>query len=162
MLVHIIITDRGYQQPTTDRGKLVQALNVNCTASMLHQVQTSSEKQKILARQHGSALRPHSPSKAGAAATAAVVPAQRASIAAQQITEGEQKMRSPDVASVNINERAVIGGGGGMPHPAVLIPAVRAVAAQMAADHAAAGPLRRQYQARNPFRLAPRDRLQLS
>ena len=114
---------------------------------MLCQVQTTSEKQKILARQHGSALRPHSPSKAGAAATDSASPAHRAAIAAQQITEGEQKMRSPEVASVD--DRTLIEGGGGLPHPAVLIPAVRAVAAQMAADHAAAGTLRRQYQARN-------------
>ena len=123
------------------RGVTITNLNI-LPSFKCHQVQTSSEKQRILARQHGSAVKPAGPPKAGATSAAS----------AQQPAHAISR-KPEDIACLSLSESESLDGGldgGGvisLPHPSVLIPAVRAVAALMTADHASAGPLRKQYQA---------------
>ena len=104
----------------------------------------NAEKQRILARQHGTALRSHAGDKHKLHLSPASAPVLK-HVSLEPIDH-----ENVDEYNVPVDTRgpATSEGNDGLhaTHPAVLVPAVRAVAARITAEHAAAGPLRRQYQ----------------
>lgn len=107
----------------------------------------NAEKQRILARQHGTALRSHagdthklhlSPASSPVPQHTSLEPIDHENVDEYKDSRVPADTRGPATSEGNDDLHAT--------HPAVLVPAVRAVAARITAEHAAAGPLRRQYQ----------------
>lgn len=111
------------------------------------QGEASAEKERILARQHGSALKSHS----GDTHKLYLSPAAPIGTKNSPIHHMSQQRLKLYDRSLELAETRGAGGpeaGDNLhaTHPAVLVPAVRAVAARITAEHAVAGPLRQQYQ----------------